>query len=83
MKVNIPNGFSKPYTGEPVELTAEDFEKISITGLEYGTDFEVVGYMNNVKKGKMTVYIQGISEKASGTGKFKVTIAPQTMKKAD
>ena len=85
IKVNVPKTFTKTFTGEAIELDEEDFEsgKIAVGSLKYGEDFEIIGYQNNVKKGKMTVYIQGISENASGTGKFKVTIAPQTMKKAD
>ena len=51
--------------------------------LEYGTDFEVAGYQNATKKGTMTVYIRGISEKCSGTKNFKVKISPKTMKKAE
>ncbi len=50
--------------------------------LEYGTDYVVTGYQNNNKKGTMTVYITGISEKCSGTKSFKVKISAKVMKKS-
>jgi hypothetical protein len=82
VKVVVPKTFTKTYTGQPIELTSEDFEsgKISVGSLEFGTDFEVVAYQNNVKKGTMTAYIQGVSDKCSGTGKIKVKIVPQKVK---
>ena len=83
-----------PYTGEPIDLTNvqngeliincfESGIKVDLKDqgtLEYGTDFEVAGYQDNVKKGTMKVYIRGISEKCSGTKMFKVKISPKTMK---
>lgn len=89
-KVTLPKGFTKYYTGEPVELTEEDFAsgKIAVTinkttTLKYGEDFEIAGYQNNLKKGNMTVILRGTSEKCSGTKTFKVKITAKTMKKAD
>ena len=87
-KVAVPSGFTKYYTGEAIELTDEDMEKIAVTinkttTLKYGEDFEIAGYQNNIKKGSMTVTLRGISEKCSGTKTFKVKITPKTMKKAD
>ena len=90
-KVTIAKTFTKTYTGEEIKLEDEDFEsniKVSLkinkvdTPLEYGTDYEIAGYQNNVKKGTMTVYIRGISEKCSGTKAFKVKIAAKEVKKA-
>lgn len=86
-KVTVTKGFNKPYTGYGVVLEEEDFEKsitvtLNGTALKYGDDFEVVAYTNNVKKGTMTVTIQGAegSEKCSGVKTFKVKIAPKNMK---
>ncbi|MBQ8971335.1 MAG: hypothetical protein IJ073_08535, partial [Lachnospiraceae bacterium] len=91
-KVTIAKTFTKTYTGEEIKLEDEDFEsniKVSLkinkvdTPLEYGTDYEIAGYQNNVKKGTMTVYIRGISEKCSGTKAFKVKIAAKEVNKAE
>ena len=82
-KVVVPKGFTKTFTGEPIELTNEDFGsgKITVGSYKYGTDFIVVAYQNNVKKGTMTAFIQGISDKCTGIGKIKVKIVPQKIKK--
>jgi hypothetical protein len=85
------------YTGEPIdlenyqsgELIINYFEsgiKLTLKGvgdLTYGEDFEVAGYVNNVNKGNMTVYVRGISDKCSGTLGIKVKISAKTMKKAE
>lgn len=79
----VDKNFSKTYTGEAIELDAEDFVagKIDPKGLEYGTDFEVVSYKNNVKKGSMTVTVEGKGE-YSGTKTFKVKISAKPIDKA-
>jgi hypothetical protein len=70
----------KTYTGEAITLTDEDIAKIAVTykgaTLVAGTDFEITGYANNIKKGSMTVTIKGIG-KYSGAKTFKVKIAPK------
>ena len=85
--VSNKNVITKTYTGEPIFLTDEDFDKISVTinkttTLKYGEDFEVAGYTNNVKKGNMTVTIVGTGVDngrgvISGVKTFKVTIVPK------
>ncbi|MCR5250848.1 MAG: chitobiase/beta-hexosaminidase C-terminal domain-containing protein [Lachnospiraceae bacterium] len=77
--VSATSGFSVKYTGGPVTLSAEDFDKnikVSYAGqkLVCDRDFEVIAYSNNVKKGSMTVTIRGIGDKYSGTKSFKVRI---------
>lgn len=71
---------SKTYTGEAIELDADDMAKIKVTysgkALEFGTDYEIAGYTNNIKKGNMKVTIRGIGE-FSGSKTFKVKIAPK------
>ena len=74
------------YTGEPIELTAEDMGNVIITHgkkanavtLAYGVDFEIAGYTNNIKKGTMTVTLRGI-DPYSGFKTFKVKILPQNI----
>lgn len=70
----------KTYTGEPITLTKADMQKVSViykkSPLVYGTDFDIVGYVNNNKKGSMTVIIEGRG-KYSGTKTFKVKIEPK------
>ncbi|MBR3041415.1 MAG: hypothetical protein IKH94_01940, partial [Eubacterium sp.] len=82
VKVKVDKNFTKTYTGEQIKLDADDFGagKIEVTGLTYGEDFEIVGYKNNIKKGSMTVTIQGIGEKC-GTKTFKVKIAAKSLNK--
>ena len=74
-KVKVNKSFSKTFTGEAIELTEEDFAagKIEVGSLELGKDFEIVSYNKNIKKGKMSVTIQGIGEN-SGVKTFKVKI---------
>ncbi len=53
----------QPYTGNPVALSANDLNGILKSGsitLVYGTDFEVMDYSNNTKKGKAKVKLKGI-----------------------
>ena len=85
VKVTVPKTFYKQYEGKAVELTEDDFGsgKIQVGDLTYGTDFQITRYQNNTKKGTMTVYIVGVSEKASGIGKFKVKITPAKIKPAE
>lgn len=85
-KVKVNKNLVKTYTGEAITLDDEDFNNIDVTlkgtKLVYGTDFVVASYANNIKKGKMTVTIEGIG-KYSGTKTFKVKIAAQEMKPAE
>ena len=74
--------YTKTYTGEAIELDEDDFGpgKIELAGLEYGKDFKIISYKDNVKKGTMTVTIQGIG-KYSGAKTFKVKIAARPLDK--
>lgn len=85
-KAKVKVNLTKTYTGEAITLTDEDFNNIAVTlnkaPLVYGEDFVVASYANNIKKGKMTVTIEGIG-KYSGTKTFKVKIAAQEMKPAE
>ncbi|MBR6256320.1 MAG: hypothetical protein IKR23_02990 [Lachnospiraceae bacterium] len=71
----VDKNFFKTYTGEPITLDADDFVsgKINVGTLELGKDFNIVAYKNNIKKGTMTVTVQGDGE-YSGTKTFKVKI---------
>ena len=88
--------FTVEYTGEEIRL--EDLDqnpfvngKITVIfkagrinhTLEYGKDFEIAEYANNINKGSMSVTIRGIGENYSGTKTFKVKIVPREMKKAE
>jgi hypothetical protein len=77
-KAKIKVNLKKTYTGEPIELDEKDMENVAVTlknaTLTYGVDFEIVGYSNNVKKGSMTVIINGKGDKFSGSKSFKVKI---------
>ncbi len=85
-KIKVNKNLVKTYTGEAITLDDEDFNNIDVsikgTKLVYGTDFVVASYANNIKKGKMTVTIEGIGD-YSGTKTFKVKIVPQEMKPAE
>ena len=83
-KITVPKSFTKTFTGEPIELTKDDFgaDKITVGNYTFGEDFEIIGYQNNIKKGTMTVFIQGKGDKCSGINKIKVKIVPQKVKKA-
>jgi len=54
---------NKEYTGSPVELSEDDILSIKIgkteQNLTLGTDYEIVGYTNNVKKGTAKVTFRG------------------------
>ncbi len=50
------------------------------TTLDAGTDFVVVGYAKNVKKGTAQVTIAGASDKAAGTVVLKFKIVAKTIK---
>ncbi len=86
-------GLQKEFNGSEVKLDSTDMDKVKAsvkinrvdTPLEYGTDYEIVGYKNNTKKGTMTVFVRATdsSEKVSGFGSFKVKIVPKPVKDAD
>ena len=86
-------GLQKEFNGSEVKLDSTDMAKVTATvkinrvdtPLEYGTDYEIVGYKNNTKKGTMTVFVRATdsSEKVSGFGSFKVKIVPKPVKDAD
>ena len=78
----VDKNFFKTYTGEPITLDADDFVsgKINVGTLELGKDFRIVGYKNNIKKGTMTVTVQGDGE-YSGTKTFKVKIKAKPLDK--
>ncbi|MBR3306991.1 MAG: hypothetical protein IKI75_07050 [Lachnospiraceae bacterium] len=74
---------SKTFTGERIYLEDTDWENIVVNlkgvgTLAYGTDFEVVDASANLKKGTMTVYIEGTGT-YSGTAKVKVKINSKPM----
>ncbi len=77
--------FTKTYTGEPIELTAEDMKKVTVAfkngpTLVYGVDYEIAGYQNNLKKGSMTVYLKGIGPySGSAIKKMKVKIVSKSV----
>lgn len=79
VKINAKS-VEKTFTGEAITLTDDDIAKITVTykgtTLVYGTDYEITGYANNIKKGKMTVTIAGMG-KYAGFKTFKVKIAPK------
>lgn len=78
----VDKNFFKTYTGEPITLDADDFVsgKINVGTLELGKDFNIVAYKNNIKKGTMTVTVQGDGE-YSGTKTFKVKIKAKPLDK--
>lgn len=71
-----------------MEFTEEMLEagKLELTDkatgkkLVYGTDFVVVGYKNNTKKGTATVTVRGIGE-YGGTKNVKFSIGSKTLTK--
>ena len=84
-KVKVEKGYTVEYTGSPIDLEAlaeNPFTtgKITIDGLDYGTDYIVATYLNNTKKGTMQVILQGVSEKFTGTAVAKVKIASKEVK---
>ncbi|WP_026516105.1 C-type lectin domain-containing protein [Butyrivibrio sp. MC2021] len=59
-KAQVAKTAPQEYTGSTIIL--DPFPTVTIKGignLEYGNDFEVVGYFNNVNKGTAAVLIQG------------------------
>ena len=67
---------NKAFTGNPVELTAEDI--VATDGdktLVPGTDFEIISYTTNTKAGTATVVLKGKGSYA-GTVTVNFTIAP-------
>ena len=90
-KVTGLSGKSKytvEYTGTPIdfeEMEENPFEsgKIALTGYTYGEDYEIAGYLNNNKKGTMTVILRGISEKVSGVKTLKIKVTAKQMKPAE
>ncbi len=82
-KAKVKRSPVKNYTGEAIELDENDMLgiKVSIKNdeLVYGEDYEIAGYMNNIKAGKMTVILKGIGERCSGIKKFNVRIASKRL----
>ena len=78
----VDKNFYKTYTGEPITLDVDDFgsNKINVGTLELDKDFRIVGYKNNIKKGTMTVTVQGDGE-YSGTKTIKVKIKARPLDK--
>ncbi|MBR3524226.1 MAG: hypothetical protein IKO11_00110 [Lachnospiraceae bacterium] len=81
---------TKIYSGSAITLDDLDMGSVSVTygknkiELKNGEDFTIVGYTNNVKKGTMTVTIQGTGEETergtfSGVKTFKVKVVPKTV----
>lgn len=92
-KVKVASGFFKTFTGDGIWLTDDDMKNVTVTlkingstqTLVYGEDFYISGYRDNVKKGTMTVTIQG-TENAddshgaiSGSKTFKVKIKAKAL----
>ncbi|MDC7293003.1 putative Ig domain-containing protein [Butyrivibrio sp. DSM 10294] len=89
-KVTVSKDFYKTYTGKAIELEPEDLKYITVTigpkktakTLVCGEDFEIAGYTNNIKKGKMTITLKGIDEAGyTGAKTFKVTIKAKKLVK--
>lgn len=84
VKVNKPkleyNGGKVRFTEEMlVEGKLDITDKATGKKLVYGTDFIVVGYKNNTKKGTATVTVQGIGE-YGGTKNVKYSIVSKKLK---
>ncbi|HAE16835.1 MAG TPA: hypothetical protein DCG51_09845 [Erysipelotrichaceae bacterium] len=67
---------NQEYTGREIRLNAYSFTKAEFTGgakLKYGTDYKVVSYTNNIKKGTASAVLQGIGQYGgTKTVKFKI-----------
>ncbi|MCD8039025.1 MAG: hypothetical protein LUE96_08075 [Lachnospiraceae bacterium] len=66
---------AKEYTGSAVTLEKDDFTTFTLGGtpLTLGTDYEIVSYTNNVKKGTASVTVRGINSCGGmKTVKFKI-----------
>ena len=78
-------GYTVTYTGDPIVYDDDSFDDaftVTIGGktLKAGTDFEIAGHTNNIKKGTMVVTLQGIGDYC-GTKPVKVKIVPKKLKK--
>ncbi len=76
-------GYTVTYTGDPIIYDDDSFGEaftVTIGGktLTAGTDFVVAGHTNNIKKGTMTVTLQGIGDYC-GTKPVKVKIVPKKL----
>ena len=76
------------YTGAPVTLEAEEIKAELSTAdgvktLEYGRDFTIVSYQNNIRKGTATVTLRGTGTVYGGTKTVKFKIVPKDMKIED
>lgn len=77
-KVSIKPEVKKNYSGEPVTISKDDLiVKIGNEELK-ASDYTIVSYSNNLKKGTATVTIQGIGE-YGGTKTIKFSIRPKTV----
>lgn len=68
---------SQSYTGKAITLKAADFTKAKMgtEALEYGKDYEIVSYENNINRGNATVTVRGIGDEWGGEKKitFRIT----------
>nr|MCR5155258.1 hypothetical protein [Butyrivibrio sp.] len=66
----------KYYTGKPITLDAYDFDWTPDKA-QYGEDFEIIGYKNNIKAGNASVTVKAIGDRFGGTVtlKFKINKA--------
>ena len=67
----------KMIEGEQIKVT----DKAIGQELIYGTDYTIIAYKNNTKKGKATLIIQGIGERYGGTKAVEFSIAAKKLKK--
>ncbi len=68
---------SKTYTGSAITLSPSDIKvTIGKQTLKYGTDYQIIGYSNNVATGTANVTIKGIGNYA-GTKTVKFKIVPK------
>ena len=74
-KVTIP---AQIYTGEEIR-PGQDVLQVKLGGVSlWETDYEIVEYRNNIKKGKASVTIKGIGN-YGGTKTVQFTIRPKTI----
>lgn len=77
--VKLSGSITKTYAGKDVPVTFADKELDKYLGLKQGTDYEIVSYSNNTKKGKKaTVTICGIGS-YGGTKTIKFTITAKKL----
>ena len=68
---------SKTYTGSAITLSPSDIKvTIGKQTLKYGTDYQIIGYSNNIATGNANVTIKGIGNYA-GTKTVKFKIVPK------